>query len=1173
MKRGGSSTHGGVNAQDWAAISLFLQYISYTDFDYIGLEQPNLKDFNLVFTSGKKIICESKKQTLTYADIKEILDGVDENDFNDRDEIIIVCEGVSKELKQDLEWYKYLEANKEKLVKKGYLEKHFKLLPKLSFYEVKKEENEKIAYGLFTKLFGMWIPESSLKEMVDSLVLQNIYYGSEEAKKYHKKDFFSEIERRKKEIAAESGYYNEEESKIKHIETVYSALKQPGHKKDWSISAIKSLTASPDLHYLTIKKLKDAKDLDLTIWNQFWKATLNGAFSLEVMDIFQNNSHIPENQQYLIDLFPTVIGTIVDSFRDRFYQVDIAKTCSKIFSTTDKYNLQIFEILKQLLGSDNDSYLYIKNRQDDSWEEEEICNILRDLFTKSNDPKLQQNIIEYLFQKFNLVDDSGEYWHHSPGSLFEILKIYAESNTEEKIEELKVLLVNQCDAAEKKRYGSKSNYNGSESWSFANDRHYVDQVLEPALCKYYDNQPEKAWSYVTKCVVRDQKKISKDTPDFMNRMALTMLLNEYKNGTHQDEALEILIDFINMTTIPSKVGLILVKANQIDLPADKKWKLIEAQLNYPPYKGYPIEETESCVNELAKKGYSTAVELLAKWAQDPKYNESKGIVGPSAIETVPQLINNPATKVRGLQMMKDYLNSDHFINNLGTFKVWDIAKAIVEILRSDYQEGKSLLEEIWSKQPLSKNQQAVISSVLNNITNEDGKLVTKLYTDLISKWFDDCKDSPEAFRNFFTLSDDRESFISFGDKLADLRNYDAVMRIVQLLINDPSPQIENEDGTDDDSNLHQKIIKGEYTSSLRGVRARICFLLQKVIILPGRDYIPRVIPLVASLSQDENYYVRSTACFPLELLMRQRNTYISEETHERFLTVKDAEAIEKIAWDMFNDEENHKLPQVLKDIVGVANKFRNLSEEEAINIFETLTSIGDKKAISDAVDMFLFYAEYRKECFKNEKLKVIYGEDKWKQLNKYDGSKFKKLFIEYLGNKDTLVDVKSHFAWLLRKMPEDSSGKGFKLALEYFPYLLNEYHQRTFVSLYSFIEKNLEDFYKECISLWKTAIEKEKDFISKELNDSNLHEMHWWPYHHNGMILKQIAENEGESEFLKWLNALLDYPDKILILNDTEEVSQKLISLPVNDETKKVFEKFVTRFPSFFEAMKQWLEK
>lgn len=58
---------------------------------------------------------------------------------------------------------------------------------------------------------------------------------------------------------------------------------------------------------------------------------------------------------------------------------------------------------------------------------------------------------------------------------------------------------------------------------------------------------------------------------------------------------------------------------------------------------------------------------------------------------------------------------------------------------------------------------------------------------------------------------------------------------------------------------------------------------------------------------------------------------------------------------------------------------------------------------------------------------------------------------------------------------------------------------------------------------------------------------------------------------ITWLNALLDYSDKILILNDTDEVSQKLISLPVKDETKKTFEKFVTRFPGDFEAMHKWL--
>lgn len=1174
MKAGGSSTHGGINAQDWAAISLFFQNIVYTDFDYIGLEQPKLKDFNLVFTSGKKMICESKKLVVTYADIKEILDGIDENDLTERDEIVVICERVSKAFKSDLEWYKYFPESKERLEKKGFGEKHFKLFPRLSFYEVSREENEKIAYGLFAKLLGMWVPEKTLQEMVDSLVLQKIYFGSEAGTKYTKKEFYGEIEKRKKEIIAESGYYDEKQGKIKQIEEVYEALKKPEDKKDWSTGAIKSLTGSPEIHYQTVKKLKEKKDLDLKTWDSLWKASATSAFYFEVMDIFQNNSHIPANQEYLIEFLPSIIGKMIDPHRDKFYQVDISKICTKILEETRTFDTQIFEIIKLLLDSDLSNLLYKKTMQGERWEDEQICHVLKQVFEKTENAALREKIVEYIFQKFNLVDDSGEYWHHAAGDIFEILKLYAANDPETKIIELKKLLVQQLDAAEKKRYGKKSKYKGHESWAFSRDRHFVTLTLEPILTRYYEESPDKAWDFIQKeCVTRDDKKLSADHPDFMNRMALAVLINEYKNGKNKVEAFNILSDFITMPTIPTKSDLILEKANQFAVSDDDLWNLILVQLEHPPFKGLPLDKTEELVIQLSNKGYESAVAKVAEWSQNDEYNNRKGLVRKNVIDSVQNLIENPETQKKALKIMTNYLNSDFFREELDTYKVWDVAKSLVKICRKDFQEGKKLIDEIWKQKTLTKNQQTLLSSIFGDVLKEESELVSNMYKHILEKWFEECENSPKKFKKIFTNGDNRESFVSFGEKLISIGNFEGALKIANMFIDDPNPSISNEsDDPDGKSNLHERIKKGEYINSLRGVRAKICFMLQKVAITRGKIYIPQILPMVNKLITDPNLYVRSSACIPLQQLMRNKDAVVPETKTERFISVKNSEEISEIALNLFNSEENRRTPQLMQNIAEILDYLRTLNEKEAISVFDKVVESKDTKAISTATHTFLLYAEYRKEYFKSEVYKSIFGEKKWKELNKYEGKGYKKMFINYLRSKQTPQGIKSHFAWLLWRLPEEPK-RGLEIAFEYFPNLLLEYEKRTFTNLYYFVKDYIESNYRETISLWKTAIPIERKYIAETLTEENFHDTHWLPYHYNGKILCYILGNEGESEFLKWLEYLLDYPEKALIAGDLESVVDKLIQLPITDETKRIFDKLVTRQTQFFDARKAWLTK
>src|SRR3989338_7650537 len=101
MSKAGQYNYKGINAQAWAAMSLFLQYLRDPKFSSIQLEAINFEDFNLAFDDGKKIICESKdrKEKFSYPQLKELLENIlSKGSLGDKDEILVICSKANTDL-------------------------------------------------------------------------------------------------------------------------------------------------------------------------------------------------------------------------------------------------------------------------------------------------------------------------------------------------------------------------------------------------------------------------------------------------------------------------------------------------------------------------------------------------------------------------------------------------------------------------------------------------------------------------------------------------------------------------------------------------------------------------------------------------------------------------------------------------------------------------------------------------------------------------------------------------------------------------------------------------------------------------------------------------------------------------------------------------------------------
>lgn len=680
----------------------------------------------------------------------------------------------------------------------------------------------------------------------------------------------------------------------------------------------------------------------------------------------------------------------------------------------------------------------------------------------------------------------------------------------------------------------------------------------------YNDNPEKAWAFAVDCVVYKVENISIEHPDFMNRIPIALFIKALEDDVKKDEAFNILSNLIRFKGLPVKAELIFKELLNSNASPDLKWNLVKTQLDDPKYRGLPLRHVEPIVVALANDGHGEAIKQMEIWAENTEYNKIRGFVEESVIDNIPKMLDNPATKDKGISILKDFIESENFKNDIGEFKVWDIARYLAHLIRVDKQTGIAVMTGIWNTKPLTENQQTLLTSTLGNLPDDDKALLKEIYESVPSIWFDECKDDIKEIEKIFIKPADRYSFISFGEKLIAPETIQGVMRIIKIFSKDSDPQIETQD-------LHQRMKDGERTQTLSTVRGRLCFFVEKATVDHSVDYLPDIISVVEDLTKDPNYYVRSNACYPLRRLMQLRHSLLEEE---RFMSWENVSAIERVANEMLNDVENQKVPHIMHGIIQVFDGLRTLTEEEALSLFKTIVESKDEQAISEALHIFVYYAEFRKDAYtENERLKTVFSDKELENLNSYDGTMFRERFLEYIQSKDFAPKLKASLAWTMWKLPTEGGNISLDIPLRYFPLLIDPYDKDTYADVYYFIADNYNADYKRTIDLWKRCIPFEKEFLEKNLSKESFHDLYWLPYFYNGKILSKIYSEEGQAEFIKWLDILLDYPEGVIIANDLDTAIEILKGFDYSAEIEALFNKLVNREGKYFETRKEWLTK
>jgi len=1204
MSKQGQLNYKGINFQAWGAMALFLQYLRDPSFSYIQLEAPKFEDFNLAFNDGRKIICESKnwKRNFSFSHLKMILQSVlKKNILQKNDEILVICTKLDRMLKDKVHHIKYWgNFVASKFQKRGFKNTEIAILDRVRFWEIPTRKTHLVVYSLFSELLDFWLPQDELECKADSILVKRIYEGSAKGDIFYRSDILSEIESIRKNARKYSGYFDNERVEVEdQLQNLIAAIEN-NKSPIWASHQISALSSKPDLVFFVLKKFESQQIDDIEQWNDLWQLHKVYRFSFSLFKIFENNLHTNKNRRYILQFIKDNVGEIRRFYQHDYFEVDAVKIVSKIIAEDKEFLSEAFAIVKKLINSRKDDIFYIKTRESDFWKKEKICELLKKIYDNVDDG-LKNKIYELIISSFNLIGDEGTHSHYTPRKIFEILRSWLDVNFEENLPVLTKVLSEQYDKhyqyfSKTLRFKGWEHYGGTTCfWGnqyAVSDRHFVTYTLKPAFWDYYERNKIKAWKFIVNNCVTSTDKVKKNHPDFLNRPSISVILEEYKSRSEKisEQAFKILREFIlSRKGIPHKSDLIYQELRG-NFPDKKKWQLVKVSID--KYKNPFVEQI---VLGLAKHGDERAKKILRNWIKSKDYYQKGRLFEENIVMIISQFLDDSFKE--GIGMFKDFIGRDYFLKKMDSFDVFAVARLLNKIIEKDIKTGSEILETLSQKPKLTDNEQILLCNALvgeGDSKQENEKVLVRIYQTFLDPFLNSLDNDIKKIESKITRSQSREAIVQFADVLAKRQKIPETMRIVKVFINDSDPCTpKRKDPKDPEGKYdeHKEIEQGKDIHSITTVRGWCAWVLMNCAVLDGRDYIPENINLTEKLTKDQNYYVKHMACFALSQLTQSRLTVLPEKRDVLFLNDNKKKAlemskrIERIAFDLLRNisKSPMNVRKVLgKSILKVFNHIRALNEDNALKLVKTLKEFPEE-VIAEAALLFIYFAEFRRNNFKDWKWKMpgLYDD-----LEDFDSKVFQQLLEKILKKKNPKIN--SQFSWRFYELIEKSVpdklevksflkyNKAFEISYKYLGIISNYYHQQTFSHIYRFIEDNFEKKPKECYQLWRKCLGKERVVIKKKIQEGKAKDIYYWPNYENEEILIKVKEKSGVKEFLDSFEFLLDYPKEVII-GDINEVVKILEELPKRkryiEQVSRIFDKLIVRNPSFYDIRKKWRKK
>lgn len=106
---------------------------------------------------------------------------------------MIACSNLDDEFASKVRATKYFEGALKEFASHKYGDKEIAMLPRVRFWRIPPELNEKIVYSLFAELIGFWLPYQDVERIAKSILVDQIYKGSAKGKLIQRKIFCQKL--------------------------------------------------------------------------------------------------------------------------------------------------------------------------------------------------------------------------------------------------------------------------------------------------------------------------------------------------------------------------------------------------------------------------------------------------------------------------------------------------------------------------------------------------------------------------------------------------------------------------------------------------------------------------------------------------------------------------------------------------------------------------------------------------------------------------------------------------------------------------------------------------------------------------------------------------------------------------------------------------------------------
>ncbi len=348
----------------------------------------------------------------------------------------------------------------------------------------------------------------------------------------------------------------------------------------------------------------------------------------------------------------------------------------------------------------------------------------------------------------------------------------------------------------------------------------------------------------------------------------------------------------------------------------------------------------------------------------------------------------------------------------------------------------------------------------------------------------------------------RVKVVQYGEELIKAAEWENVLWIVRHFRDDPDPGLASApDDPDGGFNLHLQIQKGEDVRTIATVRGQLCWFLQRIVGEHQTELYPEVFGIVEKYASGENLYVRQQSTVPLIELARRR--LARQPNEDRFMSPELTTQVRDLAFRMLR--ENGAYPRVLEWVAHVFVWIRDLDEEQAKEVIETLLRSAPLEAANDISQLMIYFALFRKTHFP--------------ELGAFDSRQFSQMLRDHISRGTERIRAST--IWLMWKLLEENQVDFTELA----PYIASlpdgPYNRPAFGHFYRITGKHVARYPDLLACAYKKALQREKEFFEGNPSEAIWHFDDAWE------SLRWLFESGRIDCFLDCIEMLLDYRSRI----------------------------------------------